>query len=82
MTEREAIVALLREEQIRFAVQADEEMRFFGLSMKHGRLAGQASILRTMAAYIERGDHLIGRDVASGCAECKFRDGIRTMFEE
>lgn len=63
MTEREAVVAFLREEQMRFEAEAVEEMRKWGLSDKHSRLSGQSSILRTMAAYIERGDHLIGREV-------------------
>lgn len=63
MTEREAVVAFLREEKMRFEVAADEERRDWGPSDKYSRLSGQASILRTMAAYIERGDHLIGREV-------------------
>lgn len=61
--ERDAVVAFLREEQVRFEAAADEERRSWGLSDKYTRLSGEASILRTVATYIERGDHLIGREV-------------------
>lgn len=63
MTEREAVVAFLREEQVRFEHWASEERRKFGLSDKHSRLSAKASILRTVVAYIERGDHIVGHEV-------------------
>jgi hypothetical protein len=60
--EREAIIAFLQEEQVRFEAEADDERRRWGLSDKFGRLSAQASILRTVTAYIKRGDHLLGRE--------------------
>lgn len=67
MTEREAIVLFLREEEAKFQRHgADPKMS----EAAWLRLSEKASILRTMAAYIERGDHLIGHDVDVDVSAC------------
>ena len=62
MTEREAVVAFLREESAQFTATANRVEVDSGIQMAL-RLDAKASVLRTVAAYIERGDHLVGRDV-------------------
>lgn len=59
MTEREAVVAFLRENAERHA----REAKMFCLSPEADRLNSKASVLRRVVADIERGDHLIGRDI-------------------
>lgn len=59
--ERAAVVRFLRAEQNKFAREA-EAAGARGHSGTCDRLTGQASLLGTMAAYIERGDHLTGED--------------------
>lgn len=76
MTEREAVVAFLREESSKFTATANRVEVDSGIQMAL-RLDAKASVLRTVAAYIERGDHLVGRDVevpTIGCQPAEKRD--------
>ena len=69
-TDRASIVAFLTAEARKFAYAEIDDIRA-GIPLRADRLGCKASVLRTMAAYIARGDDLLGGDYIPSPADAE-----------